>query len=150
MFENTPLDSMHHHPGHKAEVDNAKKAQLKSGSKKAEIYELIESAGSLGATCSEIARKKGWLDSTVRRRVTDLWVEGFVRKDGQRTRPNDSGNEMIVYVVGTDPEAGRHTSREGLRDRIDELETENSLLRDTLKRFEHLLDANDPAKSLVK
>lgn len=67
---------------------------------KAAIMAAVESSGEPGLTPDEYADAHGLLINTVRRRFTDLWKAGQIRKNGV-SRPNGNGNRSAAWVAVT-------------------------------------------------
>jgi hypothetical protein len=61
------------------------------------VLQAIGDAGDAGLTPSQIIAQLGELDYSVRPRITELFLSGQIKKNGQ-TRQNLRGNEEDVYV----------------------------------------------------
>jgi hypothetical protein len=86
---------------------------------KEKILAALSESGDEGLTPDEFADTYDLLINTVRRRFTDLWKEGKIRKTGE-ARVNSNGNDAIVWVLGEDPLAAN--SRRNLTTYITRLE----------------------------
>lgn len=83
---------------------------------KRDIMVKAVSAGSRGLIPDEV----DGLINTVRRRFTDLWIEGFL-KPTESTRPNRRGRSETVWVVGKDDR--RFGAKEAKDEKIARLES---------------------------
>jgi hypothetical protein len=90
-----------HTRGQVNEVEAFIKAKRGSVTTKAQIVAEIEQAGIYGLTPDEYVEMHGGLINTIRRRFTDLWKEGKVKKNDM-SRKNAAGNFCSAWVLGKD------------------------------------------------
>ena len=90
-----------HTRGQSNEIAAFNKAKPSSASTKQKILTEIASCSMYGVTPDEFIELNGGLINTVRRRFTDLWKEGKIKKNGL-SRDNAAGNATSAWVLGRD------------------------------------------------
>ena len=83
------------------EVAAFNKAKSKSLSTKDKILKEVDLYGAYGVTPDEFVDSYGGLINTIRRRFTDLWKEGKIKKSSL-SRKNSAGNFCAAWVLGKD------------------------------------------------
>ncbi len=92
---------LHHAAPRAAELEAAEKVAPHLKKMKLAIFTAVVMRGQHGLTPDEFQVRSNLIINTIRRRFTDMWVEGII-KPTETTRPNARGNQETVWVVGRD------------------------------------------------
>lgn len=120
----TRLVGLVHADPKKSEIEAVLKIAPHLKNMKREIMILAIKNGDRGIIPDEVPG----LINTIRRRITDLWKEGFLKPSGM-FRKNKSGNNETVWIPGRDEKAFEIRETKGqiikrLENRVKELEDE--------------------------